>query len=230
MTSPATGTALLILVAFVLPGFVAVLLKERIYEVRGEESSLDRLLTTVYYSLVVYTLPAAVVGLLSAFGVVDREDLETFFAGQSPLWLVGLVAFAVLIALPAAAAYGAWMWVRSERRLSTLDRLRIKRVHRVSTSWDFAFDSEQDGLLVVTLKDGDRVAGYYGRRSHSGYGSKTRDLFLEERWEFDDEGHQLLGASPGNVGLYIPAEQIVAVEHYALSDEQRQEVAEPATE
>jgi hypothetical protein len=65
----------------VLPGFVAVLLKERIYEVRGEEATFDRLLTTVYYSLLIY-------------------------------------------------------------------------------------------LLVVTLRDGARVAGYYGRRSHSGYGTR----------------------------------------------------------
>ena len=64
MTAPATGTALLILVGFVLPGFVAVLLKERLYEVRGEESTFDRLLTTVYYSVLVFLLPALTVLVL----------------------------------------------------------------------------------------------------------------------------------------------------------------------
>jgi hypothetical protein len=96
----------------------------------------------------------------------------------------------------------------------------------VATSWDWAFDDEQDYLLVVTLKDGGRVAGYYGLASHSGYGTKIRDLFLEERWDFTDDGTQLAGPAPGNVGLYVPADQIVAIERYLVSDGQRQELTQ----
>jgi hypothetical protein len=105
--TPATGTALLILIAFVLPGFVAVLLKERLYEVRGEETTFDRLLTTVYYSLLVYLLPALAVALLSAFDVLDREDLAQFGRGEAALWLTGLVAVVVLLVLQALAALAA---------------------------------------------------------------------------------------------------------------------------
>src|SRR5688572_1481694 len=104
MPTPATGTALLNLVGFVLPGFVAVLLKERLYEVRGDESTFDRLLTTVYYSLLIYLLPALVVALLSGFGALDRGDLELFFDGNSSLWLNVLVAAAILLGVPALAA------------------------------------------------------------------------------------------------------------------------------
>jgi hypothetical protein len=127
MTAPATGTALLILVGFVLPGFVAVLLKERLYEVRGEETTFDRLLTTVYYSLLVYLLPAATVGLFSAAGALDRPDLEQFFRGESPLWLTGLIAATVLLVLPTLAAATAWSWMNSDARRTLYarsDRLR----------------------------------------------------------------------------------------------------------
>src|SRR4051812_24764391 len=155
MTPPATGTALLILIAFVLPGFVAVLLKERLYEVRGEESTFDRLLTTVYYSLLVYLLPALAVGLLSAFDALERADLTRFFQGQSPLWLIGLVAIGVLLVLPACAALGAWWWMNSDPRAWIYEKSdRLKAERRTQTSWDFAFDHEQDLLLVVELKDG----------------------------------------------------------------------------
>lgn len=221
---PATGSALLILVVFVLPGFVAVLLKERIYEVRGEEATFDRLLTTVYYSLLVYIPVALTVGLLSAVGALHRHDLDEFFHGRSPVWLTGLLALIVLLVLPAASSLIAWAWVNSDARLAWQRRLDINPVHRVPTSWDFAFDSEQDLLLVVTLKDGSRVAGYYGRRSHSGYGTKTRDLFLEERWDFGDDGASLSGAAPLSIGVWISADEIVAVEHYALNDEQKQQL------
>jgi hypothetical protein len=116
MSTPATGTAVLILVAFVVPGFVAVLLKERLYEVRGEESTFDRLLTTVYYSLLVYLLPASAIGLLAAFGAVDWLDLEQFFRGDSPLWLTVLVGVAVLLVVPTLAALSAWAWMNSGAR------------------------------------------------------------------------------------------------------------------
>jgi hypothetical protein len=221
---PATGSAVLILVVFVLPGFVAVLLKERLYEVRGEEATFDRLLTTVYYSLLVYIPVALVIGLLSALGAVERQDIEQFFHGRSPVWLTGLLALVVLLVLPAVSALSAWAWVNSNTRLGWQRRLGINPVHRVPTSWDFAFDSEQDFLLVITLRDRGRVAGYYGPRSHSGYGTKTRDLFLEERWDFSDDGTSLVGAAPRSVGVWISADEIVALEQYALSDEQKQQL------
>lgn len=216
-----TGTALLILVGFVLPGFVAVLIKERIYEVRGEESGFDRLLTTAYYSVLVWTLPT-----VTAVGAgVDRGDLERFFSGRSPLWITALVGASVLLALPASSAYGAWRWTTSSSRQTLLGRLGIGRAHRVPSSWDWAFETGGDLFLVVTLKDGSRIAGYYGERSHSGYGTKLRDLFLEERWDLSDNGRELEGRAPGTLGVWISADEIIAVEQYSLSHEARQEIA-----
>lgn len=231
MTPPATGTALLILVGFVLPGFVAVLLKERLYEVRGEESTFDRLLTTVYYSLLVYLLPTLTVVLLASLGAVDRSDLERFGEGRAPLWLTGLVVIVVLLVLPMLAACSAWRWMNSSwrrRLLATSDLLNAE--HRTPTSWDFAFNHEQDLLLVVQLKDGSRTAGYYGKRSHSGFGSATRDLFLEERWDIapDDGSISRPPAERHNVGIWIGAEEIRLIEHYAMSDEHQRDIEERA--
>jgi hypothetical protein len=233
MPTPATGTALLILVGFVLPGFVAVLLKERLYEVRGEESTFDRFLTTVYYSLIVYLFPAVVVALLSIFGVLDRGDIEQFFQGESPLWLVVLVAVAILLVAPAIAAFTAWSWMNSSRRqrlYSLSDRLNPE--HRTQTSWDFAFDHEQDLLLVVELKGGSPIAGYYGERSHSGYGSRTRDLFLEERWDIsgDDGSISRPPEDRHSVGVWIDADEICLVDHYARSDEHKRDIEERSPE
>lgn len=233
MSTPATGTALLILVAFVLPGFVAVLLKERLYEVRGEESTFDRLLTTVYYSLLVYLLPALTIGVFSAIGLLDRSDLDRFVRGDSPLWLTGLVAVTILLVLPAVAAVAAWAWMnsRARRRAYSLSD-RLKPEHRTQTSWDFAFNHEQDLLLVVELKDGSRVAGYYGRRSHSGYGTRTRDLFLEERWDIspDDGSISRPPAERHSVGIWIGADEIRLVDHYAMSDEHKRDIEERSPE
>jgi hypothetical protein len=52
--------------------------------VRGEEATFDRLLTTVYYSLLVYIPVALVIGLLSALAVLGRQDIDQFLDGRSP--------------------------------------------------------------------------------------------------------------------------------------------------
>lgn len=233
MTPPATGTALLILVGFVLPGFVAVLLKERLYEVRGEESTFDRLLTTVYYSLLVYLLPALVIVVLSLIRLLDRADIEQFADGRSPLWLCGLVAISVLLVLPTLAALGAWRWMNcSWRRRLYAASARLNPEHRTQTSWDFGFGHEQDLLLVVELKDGSRVAGYYGKRSHSGYGTRTRDLFLEERWEVSPNDGSISPppAERRSVGTWISADEIRLVDQYAMSDEHQGDIEERSPE
>jgi hypothetical protein len=228
MTAPETGTALLILVGFVLPGFVAVLLKERLYEVRGEESTFDRLLTTVYYSLLIYLLPALAIGLLNAAGVLGRHDLQQLIEGHSPLWLSCLLAVALLLVLPAFIAVMAWIWATSDARMRLFARSRrLDSAHGTTTSWDFAFAHEEDLLLVVELKDGKRVAGYYGAGSRSGYGTGTRDLFLQERWEIsaDDDSITRAPAERRSVGLWIGADDIRLVDHYAVSDEHERDIA-----
>lgn len=47
MTSP-TGTALLILAVFALPGFVYLLFRESMFAVQGEETTLERLLNALF--------------------------------------------------------------------------------------------------------------------------------------------------------------------------------------
>ena len=94
------------------------------------------------------------------------------------------------------------------------------------------FDHDQDLLLVVELKDGSRVAGYYGKRSHSGYGSRTRDLFLEERWDVsaDDGSISRPPAERHSVGIWIGADEIRLVDHYAMSDEHQRDIEERSPE
>jgi hypothetical protein len=135
--------------------------------------------------------------------------------------------------LPALAAAAAWTWMSSSlrrRAYSVSDRLNAE--HRTQTSWDFAFDHEQDLLLVVELKDGSRVAGYYGKRSHSGYGTRTRDLFLEERWDIsvDDGSITRPPADRHSVGIWIDAGEIRLVDHYAMSDEHKRDIEERSPE
>ncbi|HTE60130.1 MAG TPA: DUF6338 family protein [Solirubrobacteraceae bacterium] len=126
MGSPATGTALLLLVAFVLPGFVAILVKERIYELPAEQQAFERLLQTLYYSLLIYAVPISVAVIVGA----DRSDFEQFARGESSPRLTVALAITVLLILPLAIAYGGRRWLISSTRLRWLERLRISTSHR----------------------------------------------------------------------------------------------------
>lgn len=71
--APETGTALLVLVAFVLPGFVALLIGERTHVVPvRNRTPFELLLIATYYSVVCW----GIIALASwPFGL-DRADLR----------------------------------------------------------------------------------------------------------------------------------------------------------
>jgi hypothetical protein len=219
--SPATGTALLLLVAFVVPGFVTILVKERIYEVPAEQQAFERLLQTLYYSLLVYALPAVVAVSAGA----DGHAFARLFRGEVDLRITCAIAMVILIVLPLLIAYGGRRWMVSALRPRALERLHVSTTHRTPSSWDYAWEDGEPCLVVATLRDGTSVGGYYGPNSHSGYGSQHRDLFLEERWSIlEGEDGTRLEPTAGTLGVWVSADDILTVERYAVSDEQLQEV------
>ena len=211
----------MILAAFVMPGFVTILIKERIYEVPAEQQAFERLLQTLYYSLLVYALPVVVAVVVGA----DRAWFDRLFHGQVDMRTTALIAFGVALVLPAAIAYAGRRWMISARRPQVLRWLKVSITHRTPSSWDYAWEDDEPCLVVATLKTGESVAGYYGPKSHSGYGSQHRDLFLEEKWNIvqGDEGTRLEPVEK-TLGLWLAADEIVSVERYAVSDEQYQEL------
>ena len=72
--TPQTGTALLLIALFVLPGFVTLLISERTHTIRGEETPFERLLNALYYSALIYAI-AVGVGLAIGLG---KSDLVEF--------------------------------------------------------------------------------------------------------------------------------------------------------
>jgi len=81
--------------------------------------------------------------------------------------------------------------------------------------------------MVATLKNGTLVGGYYGPRSHSGYGTQHRDLFLEERWNVktDPDGQVTeLTPIPKSVGVWLAADEIACLARYAVDDAQAEEL------
>jgi Family of unknown function (DUF6338) len=207
--APATGTALLVLAAFVLPGFVALKYRERTYVVKGDDTPFERLLSALYYSFLSYLVLG--IGAVVFFDV-STEDMRRLWHGESTAGAyVALAATGVLI--PTVLAELARWWSGSRLRARVHLVAGLNAVHTTPSGWERYFLQDRTCFARVTLSDGRVVAGRFGDRSFAGYTAETPDLYLEERWTLD-ENDWFLEPAPGNLGVYIRANEIVSVEFY----------------
>jgi hypothetical protein len=181
--APQTGTALLIIAVFVLPGFVTLLMRERTYRVKGQDSPFERLLNALYFSSIIYV----VLGLAWVADGLGRDDISQLYAGHNSVKVYLLLAVIGLFVLPATIAELGRRWQKSRKlRPWFLRSAGIDPGHAVPAGWEQLF-SESPGakaghglMLRVTLDDGRVVGGYFGEKSLAGYTAHTRDLFIEE--------------------------------------------------
>lgn len=215
--APETGTALLIIAVFVLPGFITLLFRERTYTVKGQDTPFERLLSALYYSAIIFALLGAV-ALLACF---DREDVSRLYQGRYSLSSYLLLAFVGLFVLPLAISETGRRWQRSKKlRPWILKKVKIDPGHGVPAGWEQLFleskgVKEGRGLLLrVSLDDGRVVGGFFGETSLAAYSAHGRDLFIEERWVLNDE-QWFTEPAPETRGLWIAADQIHSIEVYA---------------
>ena len=211
--APATGTAILTLVVFVLPGFVSLRYGERTYVTKAEGSPFERLLNALYASSLTYAIVLSAGYLLFK---LDARDIADLYNGRRALSDYVALASALFV-VPLVIAEVARRWSRSEVRRKYLRWARISPVHRTPSGWEHFFLSDQSAWLRVTLNDGRVIGGYFGASSFAGYTSDTPDLYLEQRWELDDDDW-FVQAAPRTLGVYVRADAIVTAEFYAVAE------------
>jgi len=219
--APETGTALLVLVAFVLPGFVALLVGERTHVVPvRNRTPFELLLIATYYSVVCW----GIIALASwPFGL-DRADLRRMYREESLGKLAGLALLAILV-VPAIVATAARLWSRSQKvRPRVLRWLRVHEGHSIPTAWDELFRRRRPAMVRAVLSDKRVLGGYYGSNSFPGYGEQRQDLLLEQRWTLDED-NWFVAPAPGSHGLWLSAGNIVSLELYDPVYEQPTEEA-----
>lgn len=209
--APATGTALLILVAFVLPGFVTLATRESTYAVKEATTPFERLLLSLSYSVRIYGILLLAAWLLGW----SNHDVARLYHGKRPLGDYIALAFLALFALPVIISECGRFWRKSKKlRPWFLKRLAISPAHSTPSGWEHFFSSNTTALVRATLDDGRVVAGYFGDRSFAAYTADTQDLFLEERWELDDDAW-FVRPVPLSFGIWVPHEHIVSLEVYS---------------
>jgi hypothetical protein len=207
---PETGPALIILVAFVLPGFVTVLIQENTYRRSEDPTPLDRLLRILYYSVWTYLLLAVAALILG----IDRAYIEELYQQNkgNPAELVWRGALVILVP-SAIIATATRFWYGSKLQHWALERARINPRHLQPTAWDFYFRKRAGAYVRVTFKDGAQLLGFYGTESFAAYAKDGRDLFLECVYAPDDEGW-FGQMQAGTTGAWVDAQEAVYIEFY----------------
>lgn len=201
----------MLLVAFVLPGFVTLVARESTYVVREATTPFERLLLSLSYSVRIYgilILVAYVVGW-------HTRDVVAFYHGKRGLGAYILVGGLALFVFPLVLSeLGRWWRSSTRLRPAVLKILRISTGHSTPSGWDHFFGSDKLALVRVTLDDERVVGGYFGSDSLAAYSEHSQDLFLEQRWELDEEHGWFVRPAPASLGIWLPHDHIVSLEVY----------------
>lgn len=120
---------------------------------------------------------------------------------DNPHWSA-LWAFLMVFAIPFGSAMLVHVW-NSRKQFPGLHWTKRFRVYNpVPTAWDFANNRLEPGFVRVLTKDGLWIGGYAGEQSFfTGY-PETREVFVEEAWDLDNDG-AFQNPIPASVGMWV---------------------------
>jgi hypothetical protein len=193
---------------------------------------------TVFYTLA-FVVPGFVLHSTLALLIPqksERADLSLLrFLTLSCLnyaawsWLVYLLGTAPFFTSHVVRSALAWGWIvlgspvamglvfarLSQRDVMRrmLQRLGFNPVHVIPTAWDYKFSQTPPLWVLVTMKDGSTVAGWFGSRSFASSEPRGRDLYIQEVYRPGDG--DMWQPVPGTAGILVQGDQVKHVEFWS---------------
>ncbi|RRR67419.1 MAG: hypothetical protein EI684_18995 [Candidatus Viridilinea halotolerans] len=184
----------LFFIAFVVPGFIAIKVYELLVPSRYTDSS-RQIVDAVSYSCINYAI------LLLPIYFVERSlGFE-----NAPVRYILFWSFVLFVA--------PIIWVMAWRLLRQWRIFQSFIPHPVQKPWDFVFGKRRCYWVVVTLKDGDKIAGKFCDESFASSAPAEEQIYLEEEWVLNQEGGFERPAF-NSAGIIILASEIRSVEFY----------------
>ena len=197
---PETVSAIIVLLAFVTPGFIATRVLELAFP-RTEPQQGRIVLEGLALSCLNY-------GTFSwLFVIAWKERWHETLLGLTLLTFFALFLAPVLLALSLIRISDT----RSLRRL----RSHFHLIHPVPKAWDYFFRQARPCWIVATLKDGHVVAGLYGNNSFTSSFPADEDIYVERLCTLSAEG-KITGLAKYSRGAIIRMENVVLLEFYDL--------------
>jgi len=188
-----------LVLVFVVPGVIALFVRSKFITGRTPSAS-ENLLVFLVLSLVYYSLTV--------------PFLEFFLSVREP-WLARAVVWIALV-LVGPALFGLVLGYSAQREWPNwiAGKLNLNIVHVIPAAWDWRFSKIARGgmFVLVTLKSGERVAGYFGSNSFASSDNSERDLYVEEEYDVSEGGQW--EARREKVGILISREEVKYIEFW----------------
>jgi hypothetical protein len=162
-------------ITFLVPGFIMDLTLS-IFAPRRQEDLQISLLRFLTLSCVNYAVWCWLIYLI--FFTTYREVLSGFYTAV----FLGVFVFISPLAIGVLLGFFSQKeWIKK-----ILTRLGLNTISSIPTSWDYKFSKINESVwLIVTLKDGSTVAGYFGTNSFASSIALEHDLYIEEIYKID---------------------------------------------
>ena len=185
---------LLLFIAFVIPGFISLKAYELFFPSQQADSS-KQIVEAVTYSCINYAL------LFWAIVYVEAHKIR-----QESEFLYFIFYVFVLFIAPIL-----WAWIWNRIRLS--NAFQKNAPHPVEKPWDYVFRQRIPYWVIVTLKDGKKIAGSYDSKSFSSSAPAIDQIYLEETWVLNADGG-FERPREETSGILIVSNEMVSVEFF----------------
>ena len=183
-------------ILFVLPGLVSM----RIYRLLIPCRQLDwgnACLEGLFYSAVNFAL------FLPLIVTIHHDS----FPSKHPVWY-GLLALLILLVGPIIWPIVYVKLVRSKKLMRGLQL-------PYPTAWDYFFDKRRSIFVLIHLKTGRMIGGYYGPASYATAYPDEGDIYLQAVYRVNDEGRFGEPIESTN-GLLISKDQYSYIEFFGV--------------
>jgi hypothetical protein len=187
-----TREKIILFVVFVFPGLVSMHIYRLIMPARGIKSS-AAFLEAAFYSILNFVIFLPILAPVAYKGFAVRPDWRVYLEAASIL-IVGPVLWPALFVIT----------IRSRKLMRHLQL-------PYPTAWDAFFDRRNPCFLLVHLKDGGVIGGYFGFDSFAGAFPHEGDLYIEAVYSLDEDGH-FAGPVEDTQGLLLRRDDYTYIE------------------
>ncbi|MBL7198122.1 MAG: hypothetical protein ISS47_08480 [Candidatus Omnitrophica bacterium] len=187
---PTTIQSLLIVILFIMPGFIiSKVISLLVPFLEKEKSEGGLILQALTFSCINYALFFWLILLL-----YEQKNLW---------WLLSII---VLILAPILIGYIA----------SKIIKKTFLNVTLTASAWDYYFSGEEPAWILITLKDGTRIGGFFSKNSFVSTGGC--DIYIEEVWKI--EQGKFVSKIENTDGCIVKNEEIKYIEFFQVVPKQ----------
>jgi len=190
---------LLLITVFFVPGFI-YLKSYRLFiaEVRTDFSKdLYEAIGVSFINAIIFSYP------------IYKINTADFIRNYS-FWYF-LCMFLIIIVFP-------FLWVVFYYKISKCKWFSKYLITPTKSTWDSFFMMRYDYWVIISLKNGGKIAGKYGKSSISSTYPMKEEIYIEDLWTLDEEG-DFSESIPNNCGVLITADEISLINFYKFKIE-----------